>query len=163
MRTAVGRMTDDAGRATGAAWLRRVVTTVDDWPSGIVLLAARLWMAEIFFRSGWLKIQDMGSAEFLFSEVHPVPFLPPLLAAWLAVAVELGASTLLALGLLARLAALPMLAMALVIQFVVGLQDPGFYQQEHYYWMFLFLFVITLGAGRLSLDHGVLTPRLAAR
>lgn len=125
----------------------------EDWLSPPLLLAIRLWMAEIFFSSGLLKIQDMNAAVFLFTEVHPVPFLPPLLAAWLATAVELMASTLLAVGLLARLAALPMLAMTLVIQFVVGAADPAFYVIEHYYWMMLLCTVIVFGPGALSLDR----------
>jgi putative oxidoreductase len=59
----------------------------------------------------------------------------------------------LVLGLAARLAALPMLAMALVIQFVVGSADPAFYLTEHYYWMFLLAVIVTKGPGRLSVDH----------
>jgi putative oxidoreductase len=131
----------------------RLADTAERWLAPLLLLAARLWMAEIFFRSGLLKIRDMASAVFLFTEVHPVPLLPPLLAAWLATAVELVASTMLAVGLLARLAALPMLAMTLVIQFVVGAADPAFYVQEHYYWMLLLGFVVALGPGTLSIDH----------
>jgi putative oxidoreductase len=119
----------------------------------ILLLAIRLWMANIFFRSGLLKIHDLDGAIFLFAQVHPVPFLPPELAAYLATTIELVCSTLLALGLAARLAALPMLAMALVIQFVVGAHDPAFYQIEHYYWVFLLAAIITKGPGSLSLDH----------
>lgn len=131
----------------------QVATMAEDWLSPLLLLAMRLWMAEIFFSSGLLKIQDMNAAVFLFTEVHPVPFLPPPLAAWLATAVELVASTLLAVGLLARLAALPMLAMTLVIQFVVGAADPAFHVIEHDYWMMLLGTVIVFGPGALSLDR----------
>jgi putative oxidoreductase len=92
----------------------------------LAFLAIRLWMAEIFFRSGLLKVQNLSGAVFLFTEVHPVPFLAPWLAACLVTTIELVCPTLLALGLAARLAALPMLVMALVIQFVVGSADPAF-------------------------------------
>jgi hypothetical protein len=51
-----------------------------------------------------------------------------------------------------HIAALPLLAMALVIQFVVGAADPAFWQTEHDYWMLLLGVLITKGAGRLSLD-----------
>jgi putative oxidoreductase len=137
-----------------------LIRFAERWLAPILFLAIRLWMADIFFRSGLLKIQDLDGAIFLFSEVHPVPFLPPELAAYLATTVELVCSALLALGLAARLAALPMLAMALVIQFVVGVHDPTFYQPEHYYWMFLLAMIVTKGPGRLSLDH-LLARRLA--
>lgn len=139
--------------ARGLGWLRTLRDVAETWLAPIVLLAIRLWMADIFFRSGLLKIQDLGSATFLFTEVHPVPLLPPVLAAYIATAVELVASTLLALGLCARLAALPMLAMTLVIQFIVGANDPAFHVDEHYYWMFLLIIVIAFGPGALSLDR----------
>ena len=137
------------GVSLGAALIRFAET----WLAPVLVLAIRLWMAEIFFRSGLLKIQNLSGAEFLFSEVHPVPFLAPWLAAYLVTTIELVCPTLLALGLAARLAALPMLAMAMVIQFVVGSADPAFYLTEHYYWMFLLAVIITKGPERLSLDH----------
>jgi putative oxidoreductase len=142
-----------------SAWMRgaRLISVpirfAEGWLAPILFLGIRLWMADIFFRSGLLKIQDLDGAIFLFSEVHPVPFVPSWLAAYLATAIELGCSALLALGFAARLAALPMLAMALVIQFLVGAHDPAFYQTEHYYWMFLLAVIITKGPGSLSLDH----------
>mgnify|MGYP000904002969 CR=1 FL=1 len=141
------------GAGSLSAHAGQVAALAEDRLSPLLLLAMRLWMAEIFFSSGLLKIQDMNAAVFLFTEVHPVPFLPPLLAAWLATAVELLASTLLAVGLLARLAALPMLAMTLVIQFVVGAADPAFHVIEHDYWMMLLCTVIVFGPGALSLDR----------
>ena len=115
------------------------------WLAPLVFLAIRLWMADIFFRSGLLKIQNLSGAVFLFTDVHPVPFLAPWLAAYLVTTIELVCPTLLALGLAARLAALPMLAMALVIQFVVGSTEPAFYLTEHYYWMLLLLVIISRG------------------
>lgn len=139
--------------ARGAHVISGLIGFAERWLAPLLFLAIRLWMASIFFRSGLLKIQDLDGAMFLFTAVHPVPFLPPWLAAYLATAVELVCSTLLALGLAARLAALPMLVMALVIQFAVGANDPAFYQTEHYYWMFLLALIVTKGPGRLSLDH----------
>ena len=140
-------------RIRGARLISALIRFAEGWVAPILLLAIRLWMADIFFRSGLLKIQDLDGAIFLFTQVHPVPFLPPELAAYLATTIELVCSTLLALGLAARFAALPMLGMALVIQFVVGANDPSFYQTEHYYWMFLLAVIITKGPGRLSLDY----------
>jgi putative oxidoreductase len=123
------------------------------WLAPLLFLAIRLWMAEIFVRSGVLKIRNPSGAIYLFTEVHPVPFLAPWFAAYLVTAIELVCPTLLVLGLAARLAALPMLAMALVIQFVVGAADPAFHLTEHYYWMFLLAVIVTKGPGTLSLDH----------
>jgi putative oxidoreductase len=152
--------------AAGPIWARgmslaaALIRLAEAWLAPLVFLAIRLWMAEIFFRSGLLKIQNLSGAVFLFTDVHPVPFLAPWLAAYLVTTIELVCPTLLALGLATRLAALPMLAMALVIQFVVGSADPAFYLTEHYYWMFLLAVIVTKGPGRLSLDH-LLARRLA--
>jgi putative oxidoreductase len=137
------------GASLGAALIR----FAERWLAPPLFLAIRLWMAEIFFRSGLLKIKNLDGAVYLFSEVHPVPFLPPALAAYLVTTIELVCPTLLALGLATRLAALPMLAMALVIQFVIGSADPAFYVTEHYYWMFLLAVIVTKGPGPLSIDH----------
>lgn len=147
-------------RLRGASLARASIGYAERWLAPLVFLAIRLWMAEIFFRSGLLKIQNLSGAIFLFSEVHPVPLLPPWLAAYLATAVELVCPVLLVLGLAARLAALPMLMMVLVIQFVVGAADPAFYLTEHYYWMFLLGVIISKGPGPLSIDH-LLARRLA--
>ncbi len=146
-------------RARGASLVRASIGFAEHWLAPPLFLAIRLWMADIFFRSGLLKIQDLDGAMFLFAAVHPVPFLPPWLAAYLVTTIELVCPVLLVLGLAARLAALPMLVMALVIQFVIGSADPAFYQREHYYWMFLLALIVTKGAGRLSLDH-LLAQRL---
>jgi putative oxidoreductase len=108
----------------------------------LLFLAIRLWMADIFLRSGLLKIRNPSGAIYLFTDVHPVPFLAPWLAAYLVTTIELVCPVLLVLGLAARLAALPMLAMALVIQFVIGSADPAFYMTEHYYWMFLLALIV---------------------
>lgn len=139
--------------ARAASVATALIRFAEGWLAPLLFLAIRLWMAEIFFRSGLLKIQNPSGAIFLFTDVHPVPFLAPWLAAYLVTAIELVCPTLLVLGLAARLAALPMLAMALVIQFVVGSADPAFHLTEHYYWMFLLAAIITRGPGRLSLDH----------
>jgi putative oxidoreductase len=137
------------GLALGSTLIR----FAERWLASLLFVAIRLWMAEIFLRSGLLKIRNLSGAIYLFSEVHPVPFLAPWLAAYLVTAIELVCPVLLVLGLAARLAALPMLAMALVIQFVVGAADPAFHLTEHYYWMFLLALIVTKGPGRLSLDH----------
>ena len=151
------------GAGGPAAPARRIAGTAVDllegWPAAIVLLLARLWMASIFLRAGLLKLRDFGSTVFLFTEVHPVPLLPPVLAATMATAVELACPVLLVLGLATRLVALPMLAMVLVIQFVVGAADPAFRQDEHYAWMLLLAVLVCAGPGRLSLDRQLVTPR----
>ncbi|AWB07848.1 DoxX family protein (plasmid) [Azospirillum humicireducens] len=129
-----------------AGWLDRHAAPLFD-------LAVRLTMAPIFFRSGLQKIGDWPATLFLFQEEYRVPLLPPEVAALLATATELTMPVLLVLGLATRLAAVPLLAMALVIQFVLGTANPAFSNPQHYFWMLLLAGLIVRGGGRLSVDH----------
>lgn len=130
---------------------------IEDYAGPLVLLLARLWMAKIFFDAGWARIVNWGSQDFLFSSIHPVPFLPSAVAAPVTTAGELGLSILLAFGLLGRLSATGLLIMTMVIQWVVG-QTPegmenGIANPSHYYWMLIFALLIVTGPGKLSLDQ----------
>lgn len=117
-------------------------------PAGdALLLIMRLWMANIFWKSGILKISSWDSTIQLFTYEHPVPFLPPLIAAIFGTFFELVCPILLTLGLGVRFAVLPLLAMTAVIQFTY------LEATEHMYWAFLLGAIFCFGAGRLSADH----------
>jgi hypothetical protein len=66
-------------RMRGVELVRSVIGFAERWLAPVLYLAIRLWMADIFFRSGLLKIQNLSGATFLFSEVHPScrPKSPP--------------------------------------------------------------------------------------
>ncbi|MBM3516364.1 MAG: DoxX family protein [Alphaproteobacteria bacterium] len=147
-----------AGRARVATrdpinLVRGAIAALETWVAPLVDLAVRLWIARVFFNSGLAKIDDWNSTIFLFELEYQVPILPPAAAATLATIIELGMPVLLILGLFARLAALPLLGMALVIQFVLGASNPAYDHVEHFYWMLLLLIIIVRGAGALSLDR----------
>lgn len=122
----------------------------------LVDLSIRLYMGQIFFRSGWQKLQsainhDWGSTVYLFQDVHPIPHVPAEIAAVLGTMNEVGLSSLLMLGLFGRFAAAGLLVMTAVIQFAV----PASYDiasPEHYYWLLLLAVIFVRGAGTLSLD-----------
>ena len=123
-------------------------------------LAVRLYMASIFFKSGWLKFQnflndDWGSTVFLFEEIHPIPFLNPNFAAISGTIGELVLPVLLALGLFGRLGALGLLVMTLVIQYGVP-AEYGIQNNDHYFWMFLLMMVLFKGPGKISIDHFIM-------
>jgi putative oxidoreductase len=128
--------------------------------SPILLLVIRVYMAKIFFLSGWGKFQDTLNGSFdnvvyLYTDIHPVPFLPPALSAAAGTGGELIFGVLLAFGLFGRLGALALFFMTLVIQFVV----PAAYEianPEHYVWMMLLSVSIVFGSGKLSGDHFLL-------
>jgi NADH dehydrogenase/putative oxidoreductase len=110
-------------------------------------LFLRLWMAEVFWRSGLVKIASWTTTVALFQDEYQVPLLPPALAASMAAAAELACPVLLAFGLGTRLAALPLMVMTLVIQFTY------LDRAEHFYWLMVLGQIALRGPGPLSLDH----------
>lgn len=109
-------------------------------------LAIRLWIAQIFFVSGILKVGAWDTALFLSATEYPVTWLSPVTAAYLGASIEILCPIFLALGLATRLAALPMLFLALTIQFNYVAID------EHLFWAALLGWFLVRGAGSLSLD-----------
>ena len=86
----------------------------------------------------------MGKIE----EVYRLPMLPPVPAAYIAVAIEVTAPVLLVLGLLTRATALVLLSMTTVIEvFVYPLAWP-----THIQWAAMMLVLLCRGAGALSVD-----------
>lgn len=121
------------------------------WPQALALLAARLYLANVFFKSGLTKARDWEATLFLFNEEYHVPLLPPELAAWLGTGAELGLPVLLALGLLTRPAALGLFFVNLMA--VVSYPDlaPAALK-DHHLWGVLAMGLALFGAGRLSVD-----------
>ena len=120
----------------------------------LVELGARLWLANVFWKSGMTKITTWDSTLSLFNYVYTVPLLPPELAAVLSTAVELGGAALLAIGLAGRFgtAALFILNIVAVVSYpdlsAVGLKD-------HFYWGLLLLIFLVRGPGKLSIDYWI--------
>ncbi len=119
-------------------------------------LSIRIYMAQIFFVSGQLKLNnylndDWGSTLFLFQEIHPVPGISAEYAAIGATAGELILPILLVLGLFGRFAAAGLIVMTMVIQFAVP-ADYGLRSDHHYLWMMLLAVPLINGPGLISLD-----------
>jgi putative oxidoreductase len=129
--------------------LRRVYDQLGLLPLSVIQLMARIAMAMIFWRSGQAKLANWDLTLQLFANEYKVPVLPPEIAATMAVAVEVGAPILLVFGLFTRIATLPMLGMALVIQTFVYPQA----WVDHLVWATLLLLLLTRGPGVISLDH----------
>jgi putative oxidoreductase len=126
------------------------------WLSPLLDLLIRLYMANIFFKSGMLKFKnflndDWGSTVYLFQDVHPLPGIPAELAATFGTAGELILPVLLALGLFGRVGALGLLVMTAVIQFIVP-AEYGIMSEMHYLWMMLLGVIVLKGPGKFSLD-----------
>ena len=117
----------------------------------LLLLGIRLWMANIFFMSGWNKLKDYldGNGDnvlYLFQEIHPVPLLPAELAAPMGTAGEVVLGALLAIGLMGRFAALGLVVMTIVIQLALPQLN------THMLWGLLLAVIAVRGAGCFSVD-----------
>lgn len=133
--------------------LKNKLMTLSDFSSKFILpaalLAARLQVAFVFFKSGYLKFgyvlnDQLDTLYFLFEDYN-VPFLPVKLAAWMGMIGELAFSILLGLGLFSRIGALGLIAMSGVIYSVD--QNP-----QAVYWALICAIVAAGGAGKFSLD-----------
>lgn len=114
-------------------------------------LAARLYVAQVFFLSGLTKLRDWDTTLALFADEYHVPLLPPPLAAAMGTGGELVLPVLLALGLGGRLAAAGLFVVNAVA--VASLSDiaPAALQQ-HVFWGSLLLALLLWGPGRLATD-----------
>lgn len=112
----------------------------------------RLFIANVFFKSGLTKIKNWDSTLYLFNDEYQVPLLSPEIAAYLATATELGLPVLLVIGLLGRLSALGLFILngVAVIAYYASLSEAGLY--NHLYWGILLLVLLVRGSGQWSLD-----------
>lgn len=145
--------TSAAGVPFGA--LRRAIAVLDRIPYSVLAVPLRIAMATVFWNSAMTKLDDWNAALTLFSDEYKLPLLPPQLAAYLAVSIELTMPVLLVLGLATRLAAFVLLGMTIVIEvFVYPLAWP-----THIQWAAMLLVLLCRGPGAASLDR-LLSRRL---
>jgi putative oxidoreductase len=137
----------------------RAATALADHLQPLLLLAARLYVALVFFKSGLVKTSDWGSTLALFHDEYRVPLLPPDLAAYAGTFGELAFPILIALGLAGRLGA----AGLFVVNVMAVLSYPQLFEfecpagiQSHFFWGSLLAALFAFGPGRLSLDALVL-------
>ena len=115
-------------------------------------LGIRVWVANIFWKSGLTKIQSWDSTVALFTHEYQVPLLSPTLAAAMGTAVELVFPVLLVLGLAGRLNA----GVLFVFNIIAVISYPDLNEigvKDHVYWGILLLVTLLHGPGRLSIDH----------
>ena len=124
-------------------------TTASRFPLSLIEFGMRLAVGATFFRSGMNKLQSFDTAITLFRDEYRLPLLPPEIAAYMGTTVELTAPVLLVLGLCARAGAAALMAMALTIQFLVYPEN----WPEHLMWISILAYVLSRGAGKLSIDR----------
>ena len=118
------------------------------------LLAARLYLARVFFLSGLTKLRDWDITLALFQDEYHVPLLPPELAAYMGTTSELLLPVLLVLGLGGRFAALGLF----VLNAVAAISLPEISDaalQQHQFWGSLLLGLLLWGPGGWSADRWI--------
>jgi len=128
------------GYARTLAFAQRVA-----WP--VIDLLVRLWLAQVFFVSGTVKLLNWQTALDLAANEYPVRWMSPVVAAYTGVTIELVGPVLLALGLLTRAGAFGMLILALVVQLSYLPFD------SQLLWAAWLAWYVVFGAGAFSLDR----------
>jgi putative oxidoreductase len=145
-------------------------------PESAIALLGRFSVAAVFWKSGQTKVEGFaidivsGSVELgvprlsssavdLFRDEYQLPLLPPELAALVATVGEHALPLMLLLGLGTRFAALGLLVMTAVIQFLVY---PAAYP-THGVWAAVLLWLMVRGPGVVSIDHALATRKAGSR
>ncbi|WP_341315645.1 DoxX family protein [Paraburkholderia sp. IMGN_8] len=123
-------------------WLERV-------PYALLAIPLRIAVATVFWNSAMTKLANWEAALALFRDEYRLPLLPPELAAYMAVSIELSTPVLLILGLATRPVAFLLLGMTSVIEIFVYPQA----WPTHIQWAAMLLVLLCRGAGSGSVDH----------
>lgn len=129
--------------------LGRVMSWLDRVPYALLALPLRFAVATVFWNSAMAKLANWDTTISLFTDEYQVPLLPPVLAAYMALTIELTTPVLLVLGLFTRVAALVLLGMTAVIEIFVYPQA----WPTHIQWAAMLLVLLCRGAGEASLDR----------
>ncbi len=115
-------------------------------------LALRLWVANVFWKSGLTKIKSWDSTLMLFDYEYSVPLLPTNVAAFLATGAELLFPLLLVVGLASRFSALSLFILNYVaVISYPDISDAGI--KDHLVWGTMLAVIFFHGPGRLSADN----------
>lgn len=127
---------------------RQTLDWLDRVPYWILAIPLRLAVAVVFWNSAMTHLDSWQTTLELFETEYQVPLLPPHLAAYMAVSIEVVTPVLLVVGLLTRLSALVLLGMVTVIEVFVYPQA----WPTHIQWAAMLLVLLTRGPGTVSAD-----------
>ncbi len=130
---------------------RRVICTLD-CGAPVADLIMRIWVGNVFWKSGLTKIQSWDSTVYLFENIYKVPILSPALAATVGTAAELVLPVLLIFGIAGRAAA----GALFVFNIMAVVSHPDMSPAgivQHQVWGVILLALTLRGPGTLSIDH----------
>ncbi|MHB1897530.1 MAG: DoxX family protein [Metallibacterium sp.] len=136
--------------AARRAW--RGLERILEWLQAPALLAARAYVAWVFFLSGLQSLRDWPATLWLYQNCFHVALLPPVVAAVIGTAGEVLLPPLLALGLFGRFGALGLFVVNAValLSYLHALQPAAI--MFHFIWGILLLLVALWGPGAWSVD-----------
>lgn len=123
-----------------------------DSASSLVDLFVRLWVANVFWKSGVASLHDWETTVDLFTYEYKVPLLSPQAAAILGTGAELVFPVLLAVGLATRFSA----ASLFIFNIIAVISYPSLNEiglKDHIYWGILLSVTLLHGPGKISIDH----------
>ena len=129
-------------------WSVAVIDRLERIPYWVLALLLRFAVAYIFWASAMVKLDSWETAVALFADEYKLPLLPPELAAYMAISIELTTPVLLVLGLATRAAAAMLLGMTAVIEIFVYPQA----WPTHLQWAAMLFVLLARGPGAASLD-----------
>ncbi|KPF48422.1 hypothetical protein IP87_14945 [beta proteobacterium AAP121] len=133
----------------------QLIALLETWLQPLALLAARVYVAQVFFLAGLSKLRDWETTLALFEDEYHVPVLPTEWAAVLGTGGEIVLPALLLLGLGGRLAAAGLSVVNVVAVISLAEIAPAALVQ-HQLWGALLLALLLWGPGRWSVDAALL-------
>ncbi len=118
------------------------------------LLGLRLWVANVFWKSGVNKFQSWDTTLLLFEHEYQVPIFDTSTAAVLATGIELIFPAMLALGLGGRFAAVVLFVFNIMAVISYPTLNPAGVE-DHQVWGLMLAVLVFYGPGKISLDHFV--------
>jgi putative oxidoreductase len=137
------------GQPATFRFVDRLLRRLDAVPYTLLAIPLRIAVATVFWNSAMTKLANWNTALALFEDEYKVPLLPPDVAAYIAVTIELTMPVLLVLGLFTRPAAAILLGMTAVIEIFVYPQA----WPTHIQWAAMLFILLCRGAGKLSVDR----------
>ena len=139
--------------------INKICSAIPEW---VVNLCMRVLVFKVFWLSAQTKISGLTlfgqhfafwninqTTFFLFDFEYDVPLIPSDIAAYMGTFGEFFLSLMILFGFLTRFAALGLLMMTLVIQYVY----PDAWWGSHAYWFVIILYLVRNGGGQISIDR----------
>lgn len=115
-------------------------------------MGLKLWVANVFFKSGLTKIESFDTTLMLFEDEYAVPLLSPVVAAYLGTVAELILPVMLVIGLGGRLIPLGLFVFNIIAAISYpDLSNAGI--QDHIIWGLMLFVLIAHGSGYFSIDY----------